>query len=62
MHKNKKQLIVLLCVASWISIAVYWAFESNPKFIGLAFVLEVAFIYSIPALMFGAILFWWFRD
>jgi hypothetical protein len=53
-----KQLIVLLCVASWISIVLFWALNAY----ALGYALQFTLVCSIPAFAFGAILFWWFRD
>jgi len=56
---ERKQLIVLVLGATWITVAAYVAvtndlFAAHP--INLAFAIGV---YSLPAILFGGIAFWW---
>jgi hypothetical protein len=61
---KKKQLIVLLIVAAWISVAFWdaisvykpWEQELGPSMPDL---LMTGFVHSIPAILFGGVLFWW---
>ena len=64
---NRARFVVLLVAATWVSIAVYTAYESyggpdNANVIkGLfGYVLLKMLALSLPAVLFGAILFWWF--
>jgi hypothetical protein len=61
---RQKQLIVLLVVAAWVSYELFRV--GSPKYGpnggGLGdFTFNEAVVGSIPAILFGAILFWWFR-
>jgi hypothetical protein len=51
---NRKQLIVALTVAAWISCAVIYELNETGWGLGLALAK------SIPALVFGAVLYVWF--
>lgn len=56
----KKQLLVLILAASWITIAAFLA-EQQPRLVNhpvnMAFTVAM---YSLPALLFGGIAVWWF--
>ena len=62
---RKKQLVVLLIVASWMSVAFWDAISTyrpgegqlNPSMLDL---MMTGLVHSIPAILFGGILFWWF--
>ena len=61
--RNRKQLYVLLAVAGWITVAVVVAYNNNPYDrldVRYSPPFEAAFIFSLPAVLFGGILFWWF--
>jgi hypothetical protein len=65
--RNWKQFVVLLVAAVWVSVAVYTAFNSygapdNANITkGLfGYVLLKMVALSLPAVLFGSILFWWF--
>lgn len=71
MSWRKKQLCVLLAVASWITLITAWALlpiHYNPVIgssndytdLGVDWLISYGFAYSVPALAFGAVLFWWF--
>ncbi len=56
---NKSQFIVLLCVAAWITVATLITLSQgySPEFW-----LRIVFVRSIPAVAFGAVLFWWMKS
>jgi Protein of unknown function (DUF2569) len=76
MSLRKKQLYVLLAVASWITLVIVWAllpihYQEGESYtfpaIPAGYVsLDVEWIksnlpvYSLPAILFGGVLFWWF--
>lgn len=56
---NKKQLVVLLCVAAWVSaVAIYQLTQWQAEWDKFAPILAK----SIPAFAFGAVLYFWFRQ
>jgi len=58
--KQKRQLIVLLMIASWMSIVSVLA-SNNEGLAGHPINLAVwILVYSVPALSFGGIAVWWF--
>ena len=64
--RNRAQFVVLVVAAAWVSIAVFTAFDSyggpdNGNIIyGLfGYVLLKMLAFSLPAVLFGSILFWW---
>ena len=71
-NTNRKQLAVLLIASTWISLAVYAAYDSyqrvlsvdipefGPAFHAFAYTLVKMFAWSLPAILFGGIGFWWF--
>lgn len=54
-----KRLWVLIGVAGWVTIACFIA-QSGTR--NLFYFLELAITYSLPALLFGGVIFWWLRD
>lgn len=62
---NRKQLITLLVVAAWISaVALYQDNEWSNFGPDVAVVwkeLASIFVYSLPAMLFGGVLWFWFR-
>lgn len=70
-RSDQKQLAVLLTAAAWISLAVYTAYDSygwkagdlldfGVAFHAFAHTTVKMFAWSLPAILFGAIGFWWF--
>jgi hypothetical protein len=65
--RNKTQFVVLLVAAAWVSVAVYTGYDSygTPDNANVAqglfgYVLLKMLALSLPAVLFGSILFWWF--
>jgi len=65
--RNRAQFVVLLVAAAWVSIAVFTAFDSyggadNANIVNglFGYVLLKMLAFSLPAVLFGSILFWWF--
>jgi hypothetical protein len=59
--KQRRQLITLLLMATWVTVAAFVAAagDAKPSFHPVNLVLTV-FVYSLPALAFGWIGVWWF--
>ena len=63
--RNRKQLYILLATAAWVSF-IFLRFYSDYRPGDPAFEASVgalvfgAIAFSLPALLFAAILFWWF--
>jgi hypothetical protein len=57
--KNRNQLFVLLAVAAWVS---FFTYRYSTQYSGVNLEVFTAYIlaHSLPALVFGAVLFWWF--
>ena len=52
---EKRRLVILLLIAGWISVAYFVAFtQGGRRWDGAGFVM------SLPALLFGGIMLWWF--
>jgi hypothetical protein len=65
MAPAKKQLVVLLIVAAWISLAGLISYSGQSFYLGMMSEAAVqmvlkCFVYSLPAILFGVALFWWF--
>jgi hypothetical protein len=66
---NRKQLILILGVSVWITVVFLYQFGTDELrdglfvglFFGLSWKLGLAIAYSIPALLFGPVLYLWFR-
>ena len=66
MPASRKQLIVLLVVAAWVSLQLASAyseasakgFNLSPEELGR--IVLGFFAYSMPVVLFGGVLFWWF--
>ena len=52
---ERRRLVLMLLVASWISLAFFGAHANGDSDWS-----SDAFVYSLPALLFGGVLFWWF--
>ena len=59
MPHRRKKLGVLIGVASWVSIVCFVAQRTTTH---LFYFLELALTYSLPALLFGAVVLWWLWD
>lgn len=57
--KNRNQLFVLLAVAAWVSFFTYRYCTQYPA-VNLEVFTAYILAHSLPALVFGAVLFWWF--
>jgi len=65
--RNRAQFAVLLAAAAWVSVAVFTAYDSyggpdngNITHGLFGYVLLKMLALSLPAVLFGSILFWWF--
>jgi len=64
--KNRNQLLVLLAVAAWVIFYCYRFRAAYPPALradgGIDLYIFTGYIlaHSLPALAFGAVLFWWF--
>jgi hypothetical protein len=66
---NRKQLILILAVAVWITVVAIYQFGTDELrdglfvglFFGVSWKLGLAIAYSIPALLLGPALYLWFR-
>lgn len=66
---NKKQLIVIIAVAVWITLVAIYQFGTDELrdglfvglFFGASWKLGMALAYSMPALLLGSSLYFWFR-
>jgi hypothetical protein len=57
MTRNRSRLFILLAVALWLSLSAWVALLSTYE---LDIFTMKMLTYSLPALLFGGILFWWF--
>ncbi len=57
--KNRNQLLVLLAVAAWVSVFTY-RYSTQYGSVNLELFTAYILAHSLPALVFGAVLFWWF--
>jgi hypothetical protein len=58
--KQRRQLVILLLMATWITVAAMIALsDSRLSYHPVNLVLSV-FVYSLPALSFGSVAVWWF--
>jgi hypothetical protein len=68
MAARKKQLITILIVAAWTSLVFVIQFSAEHEFAAPApssvsamdDPLTASLIWSLPVVLFGAVLFWWF--
>jgi hypothetical protein len=61
--KNKKMLATLLGMATWVTVALHAALGDGRSIesYDLGKFAAEAIAYSLPGLLFGGILLWWFR-
>ena len=62
---NRRQLIVIIAVAVWITVVAISQLGTDELsvglFFGISWKLGLTFGYSLPALLLGPVLYLWFR-